>query len=85
MNLLVILKAQQKALDVAAATTDITYEQVYNNLKFYCGWNPIKEDIIKGQIASGLPQLNNVEVKVRGSQVIIKFSMPDGTPKEYKF
>ncbi len=80
------LKAEQSALDAAAKTTEnLTYEQVCRNLKFYCGWNPKTENGIKAQITAGLPQLKNVEVKVRGFFVKITFEMPDGARKKYEY
>ncbi len=82
------LKAEETALNVSAemAGENLTYEQVCRNLKFYCGFNPKTEDDIKKMIASGLPQLKNVKVKVWGFfNVKVRFSMPDGTPRKYEY
>lgn len=86
MNPLDILKMQQTILNVDAQTSpELTYEQVCRNLKFYCGWNPKTKEGIEAQITSGLPQLKNVEVKVKGFFVKVTFSMPDGSSKKYEY
>ena len=82
-----ILNAEHTALDTSAKmnNNDITYEQVCQNLKFYCGFNPKTDDRIQALIKGGLPMLKNVEVKARGLHVKIKFTMPDGTAKKYEY
>ena len=86
MEVVDLLKFEQKALDITAQiTNELTYEQICKNLKFYCGWNPKTEAGIAQQIATGLPQLKNVKVKVRGLHVKITFGMPNGAPKKYEY
>lgn len=82
-----LLILQQKTMDKSAQGTEIiTYEQVCKNLKFYCGWNPKVARNITEMIASGLPQLKDVFVKVRGYfNVKITFTMPDGEQKNYEY
>lgn len=85
-----ILQESILALDAKESQNSITYEQVCENLKFYCGWNPKTEEGIKAKIDSGLSQLKNVKVRVekRGvkmEKVEITFTMPDETPKKYVY
>jgi hypothetical protein len=70
-----------------ASTANLTYDQICKTLKFYCGWNPKTEQGIKSQIIEGLPSLTNVSVQIidRGMNCIVRFTMPDGTRKTFRY
>jgi hypothetical protein len=58
-------------------TPVLSYWDVCNTLKFYCGFNPKKEEDVEPMIAKGLPTLTNVSVKVKHpGYVTVRFDMP---------
>lgn len=70
-----------------ASVTNLTYNQICLTLKFYCGFNPKTAEGIKSRIANGLPSLKNVSVQMTqgGLNPIIRFTMPDGTQKTFRY
>ena len=83
-----LVERMASEMDAAnASVTNLTYDQICQTLKFYCGFNPKTADGIKSRIANGLPSLKNVSVQMTkgGLNPIVRFTMPDGTQKTFRY